>query len=54
MQSAARSKERKLRYIAELEAKVAGLQMEATEIDKEIALLQQDMGLLGENAHPSM
>jgi len=39
-QSAARSKERKMRYISELERKVQGLQTEATTLSAQLALLQ--------------
>jgi len=39
-QSAARSKERKMRYIAELERKVQTLQTEATTLSAQLALLQ--------------
>ncbi|OMP03944.1 hypothetical protein COLO4_10080 [Corchorus olitorius] len=39
-QSAARSKERKMRYIAELERKVQTLQTEATSLSAQLALLQ--------------
>ncbi|KAM3375799.1 putative transcription factor PosF21 isoform X1 [Capsicum galapagoense] len=39
-QSAARSKERKMRYIAELERKVQTLQMEATTLSAQLTLLQ--------------
>ncbi|CAN6290830.1 unnamed protein product [Urochloa humidicola] len=41
-QSAARSKERKMRYIAELEQKVQILQTEATTLSAQLALLQRD------------
>ncbi|XP_051151075.1 bZIP transcription factor 30-like [Andrographis paniculata] len=41
-QSAARSKERKLRYIFELENKVQTLQTEATTLSAQITLLQKD------------
>lgn len=39
-QSAARSKERKMRYIAELEHKVQTLQTEATTLSAQLTLLQ--------------
>lgn len=39
-QSAARSKERKMRYIAELERKVQCLQTEATTLSAQLSLLQ--------------
>ncbi|WVZ65566.1 hypothetical protein U9M48_014907 [Paspalum notatum var. saurae] len=49
-QSAARSKERKMRYIAELERKVQTLQTEATTLSAQLALLQRDTtGLTTEN-----
>lgn len=49
-QSAARSKERKLRYIAELEHKVQTLQTEATTLSAQLTLLQRDSaGLNNEN-----
>lgn len=41
-QSAARSKERKMRYIAELERKVQTLQTEATSLSAQLTLLQVD------------
>ncbi|XP_022894437.1 uncharacterized protein LOC111408860 [Olea europaea var. sylvestris] len=41
-QSAARSKERKLRYISELEHKVQTLQMEATTLSSQLTVLQKD------------
>ncbi|TVU48536.1 hypothetical protein EJB05_08175, partial [Eragrostis curvula] len=41
-QSAARSKERKMRYIAELEHKVQILQTEATTLSAQLTLLQRD------------
>ncbi|KAF8780821.1 hypothetical protein HU200_000767 [Digitaria exilis] len=50
-QSAARSKERKMRYIAELERKVQTLQTEATTLSAQLALLQRDTtGLTSENS----
>ncbi|CAA7026462.1 unnamed protein product [Microthlaspi erraticum] len=49
-QSAARSKERKMRYIAELERKVQTLQTEATSLSAQLTLLQRDTnGLSVEN-----
>ncbi|CAH8282480.1 unnamed protein product [Eruca vesicaria subsp. sativa] len=49
-QSAARSKERKTRYIFELERKVQTLQTEATTLSAQITLLQRDAnGLTVEN-----
>ncbi|KAJ0693122.1 putative transcription factor bZIP family [Helianthus annuus] len=42
-QSAARSKERKMRYIAELENKVQNLQTEATTLSAQVTLLQRDL-----------
>ncbi|XP_077227911.1 basic-leucine zipper (bZIP) transcription factor family protein isoform X2 [Tasmannia lanceolata] len=49
-QSAARSKERKMRYIAELERKVQTLQTEATTLSAQLAMLQRDTnGLTAEN-----
>ncbi|XP_023645254.1 probable transcription factor PosF21 [Capsella rubella] len=49
-QSAARSKERKMRYIAELERKVQTLQSEATSLSAQLTLLQRDTnGLSVEN-----
>ncbi|GKV29137.1 hypothetical protein SLEP1_g38098 [Rubroshorea leprosula] len=49
-QSAARSKERKMRYIAELERKVQTLQSEATSLSAQLSLLQRDTnGLSAEN-----
>ncbi|GMH02812.1 hypothetical protein Nepgr_004651 [Nepenthes gracilis] len=41
-QSAARSKERKMRYISELEHKVQALQTEATTLSAQLTLLQRD------------
>ncbi|XP_072973312.1 transcription factor RF2a-like [Typha angustifolia] len=50
-QSAARSKERKMRYIAELERKVQTLQTEATTLSAQLTLLQRDTtGLTAENS----
>lgn len=49
-QSAARSKERKMRYIGELERKVQTLQTEATTLSAQLSLLQRDTsGLTSEN-----
>ncbi|KAL4574967.1 hypothetical protein LXL04_021807 [Taraxacum kok-saghyz] len=49
-QSAARSKERKARYITELERKVQTLQTEATTLSAQLALFQRDTnGLSSEN-----
>lgn len=39
-QSAARSKERKMRYIAELERKVQALQSEATALSTQLTIMQ--------------
>lgn len=50
-QSAARSKERKMRYIAELERKLQTLQTEATSLSAQLTLLQRDTnGLTAENS----
>ncbi|KAJ7980680.1 BZIP transcription factor [Quillaja saponaria] len=50
-QSAARSKERKTRYISELERKVQTLQTEATSLSAQLTLLQRDTnGLTAENS----
>ncbi|KAJ1269435.1 hypothetical protein BS78_07G211700 [Paspalum vaginatum] len=50
-QSAARSKERKMRYISELERKVQFMQREATALATQLALLQRDTaGLTVENS----
>ncbi|KAK9672221.1 hypothetical protein RND81_12G085400 [Saponaria officinalis] len=50
-QSAARSKERKMRYIAELERKVHAYQTEATSLSAQLTLLQRDTnGLTAENS----
>ncbi|KAL6644433.1 hypothetical protein ACP70R_016041 [Stipagrostis hirtigluma subsp. patula] len=50
-QSAARSKERKMRYIAELERKVQFMQRDATTLSTQLALLQRDTaGLTAENS----
>ncbi|XP_042505932.1 transcription factor RF2b [Macadamia integrifolia] len=50
-QSAARSKERKARYISELERKVQTLQTEATTLSAQLTLFQRDTtGLTTENA----
>nr|XP_009379837.2 PREDICTED: transcription factor VIP1 isoform X1 [Musa acuminata subsp. malaccensis] len=49
-QSAARSKERKIRYTSELERKVQTLQTEATSLSTQLTLLQKDTtGLTTEN-----
>ncbi|KAM7263931.1 hypothetical protein ACFE04_001614 [Oxalis oulophora] len=49
-QSAARSKERKMRYISELEHKVQTLQIEATTLSAQLTLLQRDsVGLTNQN-----
>ncbi|XP_031287332.1 probable transcription factor PosF21 [Pistacia vera] len=49
-QSAARSKERKMRYIAELEQKVQTLQTEATTLSTQVTMLQRDSaGLTSQN-----
>ncbi|KAG6419742.1 hypothetical protein SASPL_116254 [Salvia splendens] len=49
-QSAARSKERKTRYMSELERKVQTLQTEATTLSAQITVLQRDAGgLTAEN-----
>ncbi|XP_016432422.1 transcription factor RF2b [Nicotiana tabacum] len=49
-QSAARSKERKARYISELESKVQTLQTEATTLSAQLTLFQRDTtGLTNEN-----
>ncbi|GMH13471.1 hypothetical protein Nepgr_015312 [Nepenthes gracilis] len=45
-QSAARSKERKIRYISELEHKVQTLQTEATTLSAQLTLLQRDSACL--------
>ncbi|PKA59998.1 Transcription factor VIP1 [Apostasia shenzhenica] len=51
-QSAARSKERKMRYISELEHKVQTLQTEATTLSAQLTLLQRDSaGLTSQNNH---
>ncbi|XP_027356254.1 probable transcription factor PosF21 [Abrus precatorius] len=50
-QSAARSKERKTRYISELERKVQTLQTEATSVSAQLTHLQRDTnGLTAENS----
>eukprot|EP00245_Coleochaete_scutata_P016048 TRINITY_DN735_c0_g2_i1.p1 TRINITY_DN735_c0_g2~~TRINITY_DN735_c0_g2_i1.p1 ORF type:complete len:436 (-),score=74.22 TRINITY_DN735_c0_g2_i1:685-1992(-) len=46
-QSAARSKERKMRYITELERKVQSLQTEATTLSAQLTMLQRDTSGLG-------
>ncbi|XP_074557293.1 transcription factor VIP1-like [Curcuma longa] len=49
-QSAARSKERKVRYTSELEQKIQTLQTEATSLSAQLTLLQRDStGLTAEN-----
>ncbi|KAK4745020.1 hypothetical protein SAY87_011332 [Trapa incisa] len=49
-QSAARSKERKMRYISELEHKVQTLQTEATTLSAQLTILQRDSaGLTNQN-----
>ncbi|KAJ3682071.1 hypothetical protein LUZ60_014644 [Juncus effusus] len=49
-QSAARSKERKMRYIAELEQKVQILQTEATTLSTQLTMMQRDSaGLMNHN-----
>ncbi|KAJ4956164.1 hypothetical protein NE237_012947 [Protea cynaroides] len=49
-QSAARSKERKMRYISELERKLQTLQTEATTLSGQLTMLQRDTsGLTAEN-----
>ncbi|CAA6661874.1 unnamed protein product [Spirodela intermedia] len=54
-QSAARSKERKARYISELERKVQTLQTEATTLSAQLTLYQRDTaGLTTENAELKM
>ncbi|WVZ86250.1 hypothetical protein U9M48_033062 [Paspalum notatum var. saurae] len=54
-QSAARSKERKMRYIAELERKVQSLQSEATTLSAQLSMLQRDTtGLTSENSDLKM
>ncbi|XP_020572033.1 probable transcription factor PosF21 [Phalaenopsis equestris] len=51
-QSAARSKERKMRYISELEHKVQTLQTEATTLSAQLTLLQRDSaGIASQNNH---
>eukprot|EP00850_Spirogloea_muscicola_P014507 SM000105S13852 [mRNA] locus=s105:68760:70758:+ [translate_table: standard] len=50
-QSAARSKERKMRYISELERKVQTLQTEATTLSAQLTMLQRDTaGITTENS----
>ncbi|XP_077241361.1 transcription factor VIP1-like [Tasmannia lanceolata] len=54
-QSAARSKERKIRYTSELERKVQTLQTEATTLSAQVTLLQRDTtGLTAENKELKM
>ncbi|MBA0798114.1 hypothetical protein Gohar_008741 [Gossypium harknessii] len=49
-QSAARSKQRKMQYIAELEQKVQTLQTEATTLSAQLTMLQRDSaGLTSQN-----
>ncbi|KAI3511401.1 hypothetical protein L1887_18554 [Cichorium endivia] len=49
-QSAVRSKERKMRYIAELESQLQTLQTQATSLSAQLTLLQRDVhGLVAEN-----
>lgn len=50
MQSAARSKVRKLRYIAELDSKSACLHQQANEMSAELRALQEGTSRLGEKA----
>ncbi|CAN6302476.1 unnamed protein product [Urochloa humidicola] len=50
-QSAARSKERKMRYIAELEQKVQILQTEATTLSAQLTLLQRDSAGIATQNH---
>lgn len=50
-QSAARSKERKMRYISELEHKVQTLQNEATTLSAQLTLLQRDSAGLSSQNH---
>ncbi|KAL8153597.1 hypothetical protein V2J09_011357 [Rumex salicifolius] len=45
-QSAARSKERKMRYIGELERKLQSLQTEATSLSAQLTLIQRDTNIL--------
>ena len=49
MQSAARSKVRKLRYIAELDTKSASLHQQAAEMAAELRALQEGTSRLGDN-----
>ncbi|PPE01549.1 hypothetical protein GOBAR_DD01428 [Gossypium barbadense] len=50
-QSTAKSKERKVRYIAELERKVQTLQTKATSLSAQLTLVQRDTnGLTAENS----
>nr|XP_010909006.1 transcription factor RF2a-like [Elaeis guineensis] len=50
-QSAARSKERKMRYISELERQVQSLQTDATTLSAQLTMLQRDTnGLTAENS----
>nr|GMD96228.1 transcription factor RF2a-like [Ipomoea batatas] len=50
-QSAARSKERKLRYISELELKVQTLQSEATTLSAQVNIMQKDLDDLSSHNH---
>ena len=50
-QSAARSKERKMRYIAELERKVLTLQTEGTSLSAQLTLLQVDYRIINRVDH---
>jgi hypothetical protein len=47
LQSAARSKVRKLRYIAELDSKSAALQQQMTEMTAELRNLQENTARIG-------
>lgn len=51
MQSAARSKVRKLRYIAELDSKSAALQQQVTGMTAEMRALQDGASRLGASMH---
>lgn len=53
-QSAARSKERKMRYISELERKVQTLQTEATSLSAQLTLLQVDSVITAEYVQNSV
>ncbi|XP_019156132.1 PREDICTED: transcription factor RF2a-like isoform X2 [Ipomoea nil] len=50
-QSAARSKERKVRYISELELKVQTLQSEATTLSAQVNIMQKDLDDLSSHNH---